>query len=154
MPVFWGLGRCYESKENWYLNQGKSTPLYQGRSLNFTEGNNLTTRIEESVASRERKGVECFLLIDNLVFESVLYKGKSKILFLFEIVLRLHKVQMRIDLILNSIHIAGRRIIESGIYGNSKENKLGGMIRGLYPFVICPGIPRSGSKISQVEAMD
>ena len=63
------------------------------------------------MASGELKGVELFVFTDNLVFESVLYKGKLKRSFLFELVLRLHQVQMRGELVLHVIHIAGTRMI-------------------------------------------
>ena len=59
--------------------------------------------------------MELFVFIYNLVFKSVFYNGMSKIPFLFELVLRLHQIQMRGDLILNLVHIAGTRIIETGI---------------------------------------
>ena len=67
------------------------------------------------MASGELKGVELFVLTDNLVFESVLYKGTLKSPLLFELVLRLHQVQMRGELILHVIHIAGTHMIEAGI---------------------------------------
>ena len=57
---------------------GEFTPLYQGTSSNFQEGDNLTTRVEKSVAINDLKGVELFMLTYNLVFESVLYRGRQK----------------------------------------------------------------------------
>ena len=65
------------------------------------------------------------------MFDSVFYKAASKIPFVFKLVLRLHKVQIRGELILHVIHIAGTRIIEAGIYSISSGNNLGGMMRGL-----------------------
>ena len=50
---------------------------------------------------------------------------------MFDIVLRLHQVQMVGQLILHVIHIAGSRMIEAGIYGISRGDNLVGMIRGL-----------------------
>ena len=40
------------------------------------------------------KNVEIFVLTENLVFESVFYKGTSKSPMLFELVLRLNQVKM------------------------------------------------------------
>ena len=68
----------------------KFTPFYQGRSSKFPEGDNLTTKIDECVASGELKDVGLFVLMDNLILDSVFYKGISKIPLLFELVLRLH----------------------------------------------------------------
>ena len=63
----------------------------------------------------ELKGVEFFMFTDNLMFERVFYKGASKITLLFEIVLRLHQVQIIGELILHVIHIAGTQMIEARI---------------------------------------
>ena len=68
--------------------------------------------------------MELFLSTDNLVFESVFYKGDSEITFLFEIVLRLHQVQMRELFILHVVNTVGTRIIEAVIGGISKGNNL------------------------------
>ena len=55
--VLWGQGKLVSES-------GKFTPLYQGGYWNFIEGVNLTTRIEEIVASWELKGVELFVFTD------------------------------------------------------------------------------------------
>ena len=47
------------------------------------------------MAKGEIQDVELFVFTDNLVFESVFYKGKSRIPLMFELVLRLHQVQIR-----------------------------------------------------------
>ena len=108
-----GLGFCLVLwvQENLVNEPEEFTPLYQGRSKIFLEGDNLTTRIEESVANGELKDVELFVSVDNLVSESVFYNGASKSPLLFETVLRLHQVQMRWELILHAIHIEGTRMI-------------------------------------------
>ena len=80
-------------------------------------GDNLTSQIEQSVAIREMQDVEPFVFTDHMVFERVFYKGTSKTPFLFELVIRLHQVQMRGDLILHVVHITVTIIIEAGIYG-------------------------------------
>ena len=48
--VLWGQGRLVSES-------GEFTSLYQGRFSNFQKGDNLTTRMEESVASGELKDV-------------------------------------------------------------------------------------------------
>ena len=42
----------------------------------------------------EMKNVELFVFTENIFFESVFYKGTSKSPPLFELVIRLHQVQM------------------------------------------------------------
>ena len=83
------------------------------------------------MVSEELKGAELFIFMDNLVFESIFYKGTSKILLLFEIVLRLHQLQMIGELVLHVIHIVVIRMIEAGIDGIYGGGDLGGMIRGV-----------------------
>ena len=45
------------------------------RYSNFQGGDNLITQIEESVDSGDSKVTKLFVFTDNLVFESVFYKG-------------------------------------------------------------------------------
>ena len=47
------------------------------------EVDNLISRIEQIVKNMELQDVELFVFTDNLVFESVFYKGMSKLTFLF-----------------------------------------------------------------------
>ena len=47
------------------------------------------------------------MFTDNLVFERVFYKGILNIPLLFDLVLRLHQLQMRGKIVLHAIHIAG-----------------------------------------------
>ena len=61
--------------------------------------------------------VELFIFTDNLVFERVYYKGTSKSPLLFKIVLSMHQVNMKGDLIIHVLHIAGTQMIKTGIYG-------------------------------------
>ena len=75
----------------------------------------MTTRIEQNVASGELQDVELFIFTDNMVFESIYYKGESKIILLLDIVLRLHQFQIREELILHVVHISGTVVIKSGI---------------------------------------
>ena len=56
------------------------------------------------------------------MLESVLYKGTSKTPLLFYLVLRLHQVHMRGELILHLIQIVGTRMIEAGIDDISRGN--------------------------------
>ena len=60
----------------------------------FWEGDNLNPQIEKSMEIGELQDMELFVFTNNMVFESVFYKGNSKILLLFEILLRLHQVNM------------------------------------------------------------
>ena len=86
----------------------------------------------------ELQDVELFVFTDNLLFKSIYYKGTSNIPLLLEIVLLLHKIYMKGDLILHVVHISGTRIIEAGIDGLSIWNNLGGMVIVFNPLKFVP----------------
>ena len=73
------------------------------------------------------------MLTDNMLFESVFYRGKSKIPLLFELILRLHQVQMRGYLILHVVNTIEIRMTEKLIYGIPRGNNMGVIMRGLNP---------------------
>ena len=77
----------------------------------FWEGDNLNPQIEKSMEIGELQDMELFVFTNNMVFESVFYKWYIKILLIFEIVLRLHQVHMRGDMVLHIFHISGTRMI-------------------------------------------
>ena len=77
--------------------------------------------------------MKLFVFTDNLVFEGALFYGTSKIPLLFEFVFMLHQVQIRGELILHVIHIADTRMTETGIYGLSRGDNLGEMMKGMNP---------------------
>ena len=91
----------------------------------------MTPRIEQIVATGEMEKEKIFLFMDDLVYDSALYKEESKIPLLFEIVLMLNKSQMQGVTILHTIHIEGAIFIEAFIGGLSRINNLGGMMQGL-----------------------
>ena len=93
----------------------------------------MTERIVISVEQGDLNNADLFVFTDNLVFECVFYKGTSKSPLLFELFLRLHKVQMKGDLILKVVHIAGTRMIEAVIESLPRGINMGEAIRGLEP---------------------
>ena len=68
-----------------------------------------------------------------MVFDSIYYKGSLKSPLVFEVVLRLHQVQIKGHLILHVIHVTGTSMVEAGIGGLSRRNNLGGVIIGVNP---------------------
>ena len=82
--------------------------------------------------------MELFVFTNNLLFESVFYKGTSKSLLLFELVIRLHQVQIKGELILHILHIEGKRVEKSGIDGLSRGNNIGGGDERSGSFAIFP----------------
>jgi hypothetical protein len=75
--------------------------------------------LEELVRSGRVKDAEVFLFTDILTAEAVFYRGNSTSRTLFELMLRLRKVEMDGGLNLRVIHVAGTRMIEQGTDGGS-----------------------------------
>jgi hypothetical protein len=83
-------------------------------SSNFKELRNLVEALEEGAASGELHNSEVFIFTDNSTAESVFYKGNTTGKRLFELVLRLRRLEMDGSCILNMIHVAGARMIQQG----------------------------------------
>ena len=71
----------------------------------------MTEQIERSVEQGDLENVELFIFVGNLVFDRVFYKGTSKSLLLFELVIRLNQVHIKGGLIVHSVHITGTRMV-------------------------------------------
>lgn len=64
------------------------------------------------------------------MFKGTFYIGTSSSKLLFEIIIRLHKAEMKGGLILHVIHVAGTRQKEAGIDGLSRRDLLEGILAG------------------------
>ena len=101
-----------------------------GTSSNYRELRNLVETLELMGQRGELEGYEMFLFTDNSVSESVAFKGNSSAELLFELVLRLHNLEMKFMCKINLIHVAGTRMIEQGTDGLSRGDMLEGVCRG------------------------
>ena len=99
-------------------------------SSNYRELRNLVETLELMGQRGELEGYEMFLFTDNSVSESVAFKGNSSAELLFELVLRLHNLEMKFMCKINIIHVAGTRMIEQGTDGLSRGDMLEGVCRG------------------------
>ena len=81
-------------------------------SSNFKELHNLVDTIEQEYESGNFHNKEIFLCTDNSVAERAFYKGNSKSPLLFELVLRLRKLQLKSNFKLHVVHVAGTRMVE------------------------------------------
>ena len=109
-----------------------SINVQESRSSNFKELSNLVELLEKHVVSSDQplNDTEIFLFTDNSVAEYAYYKGNSTNELLFNLVLRLRKLEHTHDIILHVIHIAGTRMIQTGIDGLSRGNTLEGIMGG------------------------
>mmetsp|Transcript_21443 Transcript_21443/g.30696 ORF Transcript_21443/g.30696 Transcript_21443/m.30696 type:complete len:502 (+) Transcript_21443:2685-4190(+) len=102
------------------------------KSSNYRELCNLVEVIEEGVLDGSLEGAELFLFTDNTVAESAFYKGNTKgSKVLFELIVRLRRIEMLGSLKLWVIHISGTRMISQGTDGISRGNFLEGVMTGI-----------------------
>jgi hypothetical protein len=99
-------------------------------SSNFRELANLIYAIEEAVKKGLLNDAELFVFTDNTTAESAFYKGTSSSRRLFELVLRLRKLQMHSGLTLHIIHVAGKRMIAQGTDALSRGCTTIGVMKG------------------------
>ena len=99
-------------------------------SSNYRELKNLVDGLEQQVKAGRIVGAEVFLFTDNSTAESVYFKGNSSSRKLFELMLRLRKLEMDASLILHVVHVAGSRMIEEGGDGGSRGDLSQGVMAG------------------------
>jgi hypothetical protein len=101
-------------------------------SSNYRELLNLVVRLEELVKDGTLSGAEVFIFTDNSTAEAVFYKGNSSSKTLFELMLRLRELEMRGDLKLHMIHVAGTRMQDEGADGSSRGDHATGVMNGTH----------------------
>ena len=99
-------------------------------SSNYKELRNLVEQVEEAENEGELLNCEMWFFTDNLVAESVFYRGSSKSPALHELVLRMRQAEMRAGATLYVVHVAGKRMIASGVDGISRGDDLTGVMAG------------------------
>mmetsp|Transcript_15422 Transcript_15422/g.21970 ORF Transcript_15422/g.21970 Transcript_15422/m.21970 type:complete len:634 (+) Transcript_15422:1647-3548(+) len=110
---------------------GQWTERIEHESSNYRELSNLVLAVEEASASGMLNNCELFLFTDNTTAEGCYYRGTSQSRKLFELVLRLRKLQLGGDVFIHVIHIAGTRMIEEGADGLSRGNINEGVMTGV-----------------------
>ena len=99
-------------------------------SSNYRELRNLTETLELMANEGSLAGTELFLFTDNSTAESAFDKGSSSSRLLFELVLRLHKLEMAESCKIHLSHVSGKRMIDQGSDGLSRGNLTEGVMRG------------------------
>ena len=77
------------------------------------------------------EGAEVFIFTDNTVAEAAFFKGNSPSRALFELIIRLRKIEMSECTKLWVTHIAGKRMIAQGTDGLSRGNLIEEVMSGL-----------------------
>jgi hypothetical protein len=99
-------------------------------SSNYREFRNLIEIIESLVARGSLSGHELFMFTDNSTAEAAFFKGTSTSEKLFNLVLRLRKIEMEGNLFIHLVLVSGTRMIWSGVDGLSRGDYNAGVMAG------------------------
>ena len=102
----------------------------QDTSSNYRECRNLVETLEDMGAQGDLEGREIFLFTDNMVSESIAAKGSSKQSTLYDLIVRLYKLEMTYCCKITFVHVAGTRMIRQGTDGLSRGDLVEGVMRG------------------------
>ncbi|KAL7571732.1 hypothetical protein ACA910_002831 [Epithemia clementina (nom. ined.)] len=100
------------------VDHGVWTQDYSTKSSNFRELYNLVLRMEVLMKENKfAKRTEVFIFTDNATAKAAFYKGTSKSKLLFQLVLRLCKLEMEGQLFIHIVWVAGTCMIAQGTDG-------------------------------------
>jgi hypothetical protein len=99
-------------------------------SSNFREFSNVVLCCEEEAKQGTLNGSHLFLFTDNSTVESALYKGNSPSRKLFNLIVRLRKVELECSASITVSHVSGKRMIAQGTDGISRGEMNQGVGRG------------------------
>ena len=102
----------------------------KGSTSNYQELQNLVEILQAMGLKDELKGKEVFIFTDNLVAESIASKGTSSSNLLFELVVRLYKLEMQFLCKIQVVHVAGTCMIQQGTDGLSRGDMFEGVMKG------------------------
>ena len=125
-----GFGSTLIVEGRVHFRHGQWSELYDESSSNYRELDNLVTAIEEAHSEGLLNNLELFMFTDNSTAESAFYKGTSSVIHLFNLILRLRKLQMTRDFMLHVIHCTGTRMKKQGTDALSRRDLTEGVMRG------------------------
>jgi hypothetical protein len=118
-----GFGATLQIGDSIYYEYGQWTSeVTESEPSNWRELNNLVEALEGACQKHQLARCELMLFTDNSAAKNAFWKGTSKSPKLFELVIRLRKLEMGHDLILHVVHVSGRRMIAQGTDGLSRAD--------------------------------
>ena len=127
-----GFGSCIEIEGISYSQYGQWSACIEEKHSNYKELKNLVMAVEKAYQDGKLDNCELYLFTDNYVAECAYYNGGSNLnRELDELVFRLWEMQMEGTFTLYFYHVAGTRMIASGIDGLSRGDKAEGVSRGM-----------------------
>jgi hypothetical protein len=125
-----GFGATIQIGDDLMYEYGQwSSEVSEESSSNWRELGNLVLSLERQVEENGLRDCELFLFTDNTTAEAAFWKGSSKSLKLFELVLRLKILETKADLLIHVVHVAGKRMIAQGTDGLSRGDKSTGVMQ-------------------------
>jgi hypothetical protein len=124
------LGDKVKEDDRIHYRYGHWCDAVSEASSNYRELLNLVESLEAQVESGRVQGAEVFLFTDNSTAEAVFFKGNSSSRSLFDLMLRLRHIEMKGELVLHVVHVAGTRMIEEGADGGSRGDLTQGAMAG------------------------
>jgi hypothetical protein len=125
-----GFGSSWQSKKGIAYRFGTWGQDMDEESSNLRELRNLVETLEEMGKGGELKGSEIFLFTDNSTSEAAFYNGSSKSEKLFNLILRVKKLEMHQEAKVHIIHVSGERMKKQGSDGLSRGNLNVGVMAG------------------------
>ena len=125
-----GFGSTIQDKSGLKIMSGTWNESGSKKSSNFRELSNFVIRLEAEAAIGSLFGSEMFFFTDNDTAQNAYHNGTSSSKLLFELVVRLKKLELQHGLRLHLIHVAGTRMIEQGTDGISRGNLMEGVMTG------------------------
>jgi hypothetical protein len=114
----------------WYEYGQWSEEVVEERSSNWRDLTNLVEFLERLVKEHKLGGSEIFIFTDNDTSEAAFWKGTSSSPLLFDLVLRLRKLEMDSHLILHVVQVSGKRMIDQATDGLSRADHSQGAVTG------------------------
>jgi hypothetical protein len=125
-----GFGSSWEIGDDIEFRFGTWGAEVSQSSSNYRELRNLVDTLEEINRNDELFGREIFLFTDNSTSEAAFYNGSSKSEKLFELVLRIKKLEMNHQAKIHIVHVSGERMKVQGTDGLSRGNLNVGVMAG------------------------
>ena len=127
-----GFGNAIEVRGQSYAEFGEWSSEVEDKHSNYKELRNLVNAVAKAYEKGLLTDCELFLFTDNFVAECGYYNGGSnRNKDLDDLVHVLWKLQMNGEFTLHVYHVAGTRMIASGIDGLSRGDKSEGIARGV-----------------------
>jgi hypothetical protein len=125
-----GFGSSWTSKKGISYRFGIWGEEMEGSSSNLRELANLVDTLDEMSKEDELKGTEIFMFTDNSTSEAAFFNGSSKSELLFNLILRVRKMEMNNGIKIHFCHVSGERMQHQGTDGLSRGNLNVGVMAG------------------------